>query len=112
VRRLHQLGADCPACIYCGCSEIALLRKVTKKFLEAHHLFGESHDSNFTVLLCRNCHYLATENLLQADVSMLPEPDQVKRTAIILRALSVHHRMLSETHWRLAASLEESGSEE
>jgi len=103
---------DSPTCLYCGSSEIALLRKVSKKFLEAHHLFGESHDSNFTVLLCRNCHYLATENLLQSDVSMLAEPDQVKRTTIMLRALSVHHRMLSETHWRLAASLEESAPEE
>ena len=106
VRRLGTLGTDSPVCLYCGCSEIALLRRVTKKFLEDHHLLGESHDPNLTALLCRNCHYLATENLLRADVSMLPEPDQLKRTAIMLRALSVHHRMLSDTHWRLARSLE------
>jgi len=107
VRRLNKFGTDCPACLYCGCSEVALLRPVTKRFLEDHHLLGESHDPNLAALLCRNCHYLATENLLRSDVSMLPEPDQLKRTAIMLRALSVHHRMLSDTHWRLAASLEE-----
>ena len=107
VRRVSKLGSESPTCLYCGCSEVALLRKVTKKFLEAHHLLGESHDPNLTALLCRNCHYLATENLLRADVSMLPEPDQLKRTAIMLRALSVHHRMLSDTHWQLANSLEE-----
>jgi hypothetical protein len=93
--------------LYCGCSEIALLSPVTKRFLEAHHVLGESHDPTLTVLLCRNCHYLATENLLQADVSMLPEPDQIKRAAIMLKALSVHHRMLADTHWQLATGLEE-----
>jgi hypothetical protein len=106
VRRLSKLGTDCPACLYCGCPEVALLWPVTKRFLEDHHLLGESHDPKLTALLCRNCHYLATENLLRSDVSMLPEPDQLKRTAIMLRALSVHHRMLAETHWQLAASLE------
>lgn len=107
VRRLSRFGSDNPTCLYCGCPEVALLRPVTKRFLEDHHLLGESHDPNLTALLCRNCHYLATENLLRADVSMLPELDRLKRTAIMLRALSVHHRMLSDTHWQLAASLEE-----
>jgi hypothetical protein len=107
VRRINRLGTDSPTCLYCGCPEIALLKRVSKKFLEAHHFLGETHDPNLTLFLCRNCHYRATENLLQADVSMLPEPDQVKRAAIMLRALSVHHRMLSDTHERLAASLEE-----
>ena len=86
---------------------MALLRKVSRRFLEAHHLVGEAHDPGLTAFLCRNCHYLATENLLRAGVSMLPEPDPVKRTAIELRALSVHHRMLADKHERLAAELEE-----
>ena len=107
VRRLGRLGSDCPACLYCGCSEVALLKRVTKRFLEDHHILGESHDPNLTALLCRNCHYLATENLLRSDVSMLPEPDQLKRTVFMLRALSVHHKMLSDTSWQLAVSLEE-----
>lgn len=108
TRRLKKFGSDHPTCLYCGCPEVALLIPVTKRFLEAHHLLGESHDPNLTVLLCRNCHSLATENLLRADVNMLPEPDQIKRTAIMLKALSVHHRMLADTHWRLATRLEES----
>jgi hypothetical protein len=108
TRWLKRSGSDHPTCLYCGCSEIALLRPVTKRFLEAHHVLGESHDPTLTVLLCRNCHYLATENLLQADVSMLPEPDQIKRAVIMLKALSVHHRMLADTHWQLATGLEES----
>jgi len=107
VQRLRKLGTDFPVCLYCGCSEVALLRPVSKRFLEDHHILGESHDPKLTAFLCRNCHYLATENLLRADVSMLPEPEPLKRAAIMLRALSVHHRMLSDTHWQLATSLEE-----
>jgi hypothetical protein len=108
VRRLNRIGSDDPICLYCGCSEIALLRPVTKRFLEAHHFLGAVHDPNRTVLLCRNCHYMATENLLRADVSMLPEPDQLRRAVIMLKALSVHHRMLAETFWQLAISIDES----
>lgn len=107
VRRLNRFGSDDPICLYCGCSEVALLRPVTKRFLEAHHLIGESHDPKVTILLCRNCHYLATENLLGADASMLPEPDQLKRAVVMLKAFSVHHRMLADTHWQLAVSIDE-----
>lgn len=108
VRRLNRFGNDHPTCLYCGCLEVALLRPVTKRFLEAHHLLGENHDPNRTVLLCRNCHYMATENLLRADVSMLPEPDQLKRAVVMLRALSVHHGMLADTLWQLATLIDES----
>jgi len=106
TRRLNKLGSDHPICLYCRCSEIALLRPVTKRFLEAHHLLGESHNRDLTVLLCRNCHYLATENLLRADVSMMPEPDHLKRAVIMLRALSVHHGMLGNALWQLATSID------
>jgi hypothetical protein len=75
---------------------------VSKKFLEDHHIVGSSHDSILTAPLCRNCHYLATENLLRADVSMQPEPDLVKRVAIILLALAVHLEMLAEACRRWA----------
>ena len=107
ARRVRRLGTDCPICLYCGCSEIALLRPVTKRFLEEHHLLGEAHDPDATVFLCRNCHYLATENLLRADASMLPEQDPIRRTVMMHRALYVHHRMLSDSHLRIARSLEE-----
>jgi hypothetical protein len=68
---------------------------------------GEAHDPDLTAFVCRNCHYLATENLLQAGVSMFPEADPLKRAAIQLRALSVHQRMLADKHDRLAGELEE-----
>jgi hypothetical protein len=84
---------------------------VKKRFLEAHHVLGESHDADLTILLCRNCHYRATENLLRADVQMLPEPGPIKRAVIMLRGLSVHHAMLGDTLWNLAMCLEDSQPE-
>lgn len=96
TRQVNRLSADHPFCLHCGCSEVALLRPVTKRFLEAHHVVGENHDSKLTVLLCRNCHYMATENLLRAAVSMVADPNPIKRVALILRALAVHLEMLAE----------------
>jgi hypothetical protein len=83
-----------------------VLVPVSKRFLEDHHVVGESHDPILTVPLCRNCHYLATENLLLSDVSMLPEPNPVKRVAIILRGLAVHFEMLAEACRRWAGLLQ------
>jgi hypothetical protein len=111
TRQLNRAGSDHPTCLYCGCSEVALLIPVKKRFLEAHHVLGESHDTDLTILLCRNCHYRATENLLRADVKMLPEPGPIKRAVIMLRGLSVHHGMLEDTLWNLAMCLEDSQTE-
>jgi hypothetical protein len=106
TRRLTRLGSDHPTCFRCRIAEVAVLLPVSKKFLEDHHVVGSSHDPILTVPLCRNCHYLATENLLLADVTMLPEPDPVKRVAIMLRGLAVHHEMLAEACRRWAGVLE------
>ncbi len=106
VRRLVRLGSDHPVCFRCGVAEVAVLVPVSKKFLEDHHVVGSSHDPIFTVPLCRNCHYLATEDLLLSDVNMLPEPNPIKRVAIILRGLAVHFEMLAEACRRWAALLE------
>ena len=106
VRRLVRLGSDHPVCLRCGIAEVAVLVPVSKKFLEDHHVVGNSHDPILTVPFCRNCHYLATENLLRADVSMLPERNPVRRVEITLRGLAVHHEMLAEACRRWADSLE------
>jgi len=39
---------------------------------------------------------MATENLLRAAVSMVADPNPIKRVALILRALAVHLEMLAE----------------
>jgi hypothetical protein len=105
-RRLVRLGSDHPTCQYCGIAEVAVLMSVSKKFLEDHHVVGDSHDPILTVPLCRNCHYMATENLLQAGVEMLPEKNPVKRAAMMLRGLAVHHEMLAGANRRWADMLE------
>jgi hypothetical protein len=106
LRRLTRLGSNHPICFRCSIAEVAVLVPVSKRFLEDHHVVGESHDPILTVPLCRNCHYLATENLLLSDVSMLPEPNPVKRVAIILRGLAVHFEMLAEACRRWAGLLQ------
>lgn len=77
------------------------------RFLQEHHLLGENHDPEDTVPICRNCHYLAGEGLLQADVSMLAQPNTVARVATMLRGVAVHHEMLASTFRGMATTLEE-----
>jgi hypothetical protein len=56
--------------------------------------------------LCQNCHALAHENLLDAQVDLEPEPDPVKRVAMMLRAEAVHFEMLASAKRQQAALLE------
>ena len=104
----EKLGAEQPVCIYCGCAELAVLRPVSRKFLEEHHLLGRNHDPRLTVLVCRNCHALGHENLLNAEVDLEAESDPVKRVAMMLRAEAVHLEMLACTKRKQAAWLEAS----
>jgi hypothetical protein len=104
---LHEkLGSERPVCIYCGCAEPVALRPVTRKFLVDHHLLGRNHDPNSTVFVCQNCHALAHENLLDADIDLEPEPDPIKRVATMLRAEAVHFEMLASAKRQQAALLE------
>ena len=104
---LHEkLGCERPRCMYCGCAEPLVLRRVTKKFLRDHHVFGRNHDPDSECLLCQNCHALAHENLLDAEVDLEPEPKPVNRVAKMLRAEAVHFEMLANTKRNQAELLE------
>jgi hypothetical protein len=48
-RRLEKLGSDNPFCLYCGFSMPMVLRPVTRKFLELHHLLGIATDRDLTL---------------------------------------------------------------
>ena len=100
-----RLGAEWPRCMYCGCAEPVALRPVTRKFLVDHHLLGRNHDPDSKLFLCQNCHALAHENLLNAEVDLEPEPNPVKRVAEMLRAEAVHHEMMADAKRRQAALL-------
>jgi hypothetical protein len=69
-------------------------------------VYGRNHDPDSESLLCQNCHALAHENLLNAEVDLEPEPNPVKRVAKMLRAEAVHFEMLANTKRNQAELLE------
>lgn len=84
-----------------------LLRRVTRRFLELHHVVSRYRDKALTLALCFNCHALVTENLHQAGVSMTRESDPVKFAQSTFRAMAVHHEMLRDACWRFAELLDQ-----
>jgi hypothetical protein len=102
----ERLGSEHPACIYCGIREPLVLRRVSRKFLVVHHLFGRNHDPDSTVFICLNCHALAHEKISEAEIDLEKEADPVKRVAVMLRTEAVHCEMLANTKRRQASLLE------
>jgi hypothetical protein len=109
ARRLQKLGSQNPFCLFCGCSEPMLLRPVTRRFLEDHHIFGIANDPDSTLALCFTCHALVTEGLLQADVRMTRELDPTKFAKNMFRALQVHHEILGQACGRFADFMDRGG---
>jgi hypothetical protein len=103
----ERLGAERPACIYCGHKEIIALRRISRKYLPEHHVLGRNHDPDLVVFACLNCHALLHNEMLpDADVDLERESDPIKRVARMLRAEAVHFEMLAESKRRQAALLE------
>ena len=104
-RRQVRLGEGPRICILCGCSDpIALIPKtanwlrkhgIPQTLLQQHHSAGQHHDPELTVLICRNCHAILHEGLLQAGVNMRPEPEPILRVATMLDALALFFKMLA-----------------
>jgi hypothetical protein len=103
----QRLGAERPACIYCGHTELAALRRVSGNCLRKHHVLGRNHDPDLTVFACLNCHALVHDEMLpDAEVDLKRESDPIKRVAMMLRAEAVHFEMLAGSKRRQAALLE------
>ena len=103
----ERLGAERPACIYCGYEEVVALRRISRKLLPEHHVFGRNHDPDLTVFVCLNCHALVHDRMLpDAEVDLKRESDPIKRVATMLRAEAVHFEMLASSKRRQAALLE------
>jgi len=88
AEHLRKLGPPPHICLFCGIDDpIVLLRKtlawlqarVPPRLLEEHHVGGENHDPNLTVLLCRTCHWKVTAGYFRAGIDMRYEPDEQKR---------------------------------
>lgn len=100
------LGSERPVCLFCGCAEPALLRRLSRKFLEEHHPLGQNHDPDVTVYACRNCHALLHERLIDVGVDLQPESDPIKRVTMMLRAEATHFEALAQAKRRQAVLLE------
>jgi len=102
----ERLGIEQPNCIYCGYPELVALRRVPATLLPVHHVLGQNHDPDLTVIACLNCHAVAHELFDDAGVVLEPVSDPVTRVATMLRAEAVHLEMLAESKRKQAALLE------
>lgn len=103
----ERLGAERPTCLYCGYAEPLALRRMSRKFLPEHHVYGRNHDPNLVVFACLNCHAVVHELMSDAEVELQTECDPVLRVATMLRAEAVHFEMLANSKRRQAGLLEE-----
>jgi len=102
----ERLGAERPVCAYCAFEEPVTLRRVSRKLLSEHHVFGRNHDPDSVLFVCLNCHAVMHESLCNAGVELEPVSDPVKRVATMLRAEAVHLEMLASSKRKQAALLE------
>ena len=109
AERLRRLGPPPHVCMFCGLDDPQCLiaktvgwlkARVPRSVLEAHHVFLEALDSNFTVLLCVLCHFKVTQGYTRAGIQFGPEPDPSKRVKLMLKALSVFLGMLADVVWQ------------
>ena len=101
----ERLGAERPVCIYCGYEEPVALRRISRKFLPQHHVYGRNHDPDSVVFVCLNCHAVLHELLSDAGVGLQRVSDPVMRVATMLRAEAVHFEMLASSKRKQAALL-------
>jgi hypothetical protein len=107
TRRKRRLGNGEHVCLLCGYSEPPALIPVTKKFLEDHHIVGWQRDSELISVLCRNCHALVSEDLLQEAIDMQRETNPNVLVASMLDALAVFLATLAAAVRRWAQILRE-----
>ena len=99
---LERSGTQQPRCIYCGNTDPLLVRP---RRIVDHHIFGRDRDV-ITVPACLNCHAVAHEHLLDADVPMACEKEPTKFARAIFGALAVHFSLLAKACWRFAKRMQ------
>jgi hypothetical protein len=100
---IEQNGTEQARCIYCGNTDPLVVRP---RRIVDHHILSEDRDPQ-TALVCLNCHAVAHEGLLDADVSMTSEKEPTKFARAIFRALAVHFSLLAKACSRFARRMEE-----
>lgn len=95
ARRTRRLGPDA-ACATCGVKTPEALVRLERTILEKHHAAGRANDVTLTVVLCRNCHAIATE-AQRTHGAPLGQPDTILDRAIgMLRSLSAFFDVLAD----------------
>ncbi len=76
AQRARRLGEDA-ACLLCGYRRnTRALKKVSRHFLEEHHLLGWVTDETLTAWLCLNCHAEVTDDQLTHGIDLAPSPQR------------------------------------
>jgi hypothetical protein len=99
---LEQLGTEQPRCIYCGNTDSLIVRR---RRIENHHIVGRKRDP-VEAPTCLNCHAVASEALLDADVPMVCEKEPTAFARAIFLALAVHLSLLAKACLRFAKRME------
>ena len=114
-KRQRRLGRGA-ACALCGMGHQALLivvedqalaERINRVLLEQHHPYGRAHDPSLTVVLCRNCHALATDDQLRAAVPMTRQGSPLGRGIARLMSRASFDRTAAEAEDREAEELKE-----
>ncbi len=87
--RQRRLGEHA-ACASCGISDPPALTRQRRTMIERHHAAGRANDDDLTVILCRNCHAVATEGQRDtgADLSHGEDRHPFERFEAALRSLA------------------------
>lgn len=99
AKRELMVGRD-QACASCGISDLFALRR-----FEEHHAAGKAHDPNLTVVLCLNCHALATEAQRQEGVDLTQQLNPIEVAAQALKSLLAFFRLLCDGFERFIEGL-------
>ncbi len=95
-RRRQELGPDA-RCAGCGETDIDALRKVRRSVLEQHHPFGEAHEPDATIVLCRTCHAKYSAGQYDDGVPLTPQPTMLERWVAVTAATGSFLRKSGET---------------
>jgi len=104
ARREQLLGRE-PRCARCDCAEFDALIPTKHRLLEKHHIAGRNHDPDLTLVLCRNCHAILTEQLRKNGADMREQPTLLERIVAILRAIGTALTFIGQALLRWAEEL-------
>jgi hypothetical protein len=115
ARRQQRLGSEA-SCAFCGVADQESLRivddpklieRIRQILLERHHPLALAQDPDLTIILCRNCHALATESLRCADVPLEIQGNPLDRQIARGKAWGTFHGDAARSEDRMVEELEE-----